>query len=382
MRLLTVIDSLAVGGAEHSLTVLMPHLVAAGVDAHVAYLKERPGGVGPLLREAGASTHPVVGSGGRLRAMGRLRDLIDDLEPDIVHTTLFESDIAGRVAGRWAQRPVVSSFVTESYGPEHVQNPEYRAWKVRAAQVADASTARLVTRFHAVSQSSAEVMSRRLRVPRDRIEVIPRGRNPDDLGTRTPERRARVRASLGIDDITPLVVAAGRHYHMKGLDMLVAAFGSVARDVDKAVLAIAGRPGPATPGLVSLAAEGGVTDVVRLLGYRDDVADLMVAADVFVLPSRTEGSPGVLIEAMALEAPLVATAIPSIAEVAGADGAVAELVPVEDVDAMAEAIVGLLTDPNRAGQLAAAGRRRFLAEYTMEVVADRTMRFYQRVLAD
>jgi glycosyltransferase involved in cell wall biosynthesis len=381
MRLLTVIDSLAVGGAEHSLAALTPHLVAAGVDAHVAYLIERPGGVGPLLQDAGATIHLVAGRGGRLRAVGRLRGLVDELDPDIVHTTLFDADLVGRVAGRWARKPVVSSFVTEAYGPEHVNNPEYRPWKVRAAQLADASTARLVTRFHAVSKSSADVMSRRLRVPRDRIDVIPRGRNPDDLGTRTPERRARVRASLGLDDATPLVVAAGRHYHMKGLDMLVTAFGSVARDVDKAVLAIAGRPGPATSGLVSLAAEGGVTNAVRLLGYRSDVPDLMAAADVFVLPSRAEGSPGVLIEAMALEVPVVATSIPSIAEVAGTDGVVADLVEVGDIEAMAAAITALLTDPDRAARLADAARRRFLADYTMEVVAGRMMGFYGRVLA-
>jgi glycosyltransferase involved in cell wall biosynthesis len=85
---------------------------------------------------------------------------------------------------------------------------------------------------------------------------------------------------------------------------------------------------------------------------------------------------------MALETPVVATAIPSIAEVAGTDGAAADLVPVDDMEAMADAIVGLLTDPDRAMRLASAGRERFLAEYTMEVVANRTMSFYRRVLAE
>lgn len=122
----------------------------------------------------------------------------------------------------------------------------------------------------------------------------------------------------------------------------------------------------------------GIADAVSLLGYRSDVPDLMSGCDVFVLPSRTEGSPGVLIEAMALEAPTVASDIPSVREIAGGDQQSLILAPVAATDAFAEAITKLLSDRELAATLAAAGRERFLERYTMAAVAEATVRLYER----
>lgn len=376
MRVLTVIDSLAVGGAERSLATLTPHLVDRGVEMHVAYLAER-NGVGADLVAGGAALHSLAGPGGRLRAVLRTMRLIRELRPDVVHTTLFKADVIGRTAAWLARTPVISSFVTESYGPEHVSNPEYRRWKVRAAHLVDALTARFVVRFHAVSASSAAVMVRRLRIGAAKVEVIPRGRDPERLGRRDAERRRRTRASLGVAPAVPLVLAAGRHYHMKGLDVVVSAWPEVVTAFPEAKLLIAGREGPATMELRRLVEEAGVEQSVTLLGYRSDLPDLMAAADVFVLPSRAEGSPGVLIEAMALELPAVASEIPSVRELAGPGDRVMELVPVGSPDHLAKGIVCLLRDRDLACRLAAAARERFERNYTMDAVADATVALYE-----
>jgi len=377
MRVLTMIDSLAIGGAEQSLAMMTPHLVARGIDVHVAYLTEREG-VHAELVAGGATLHSLAGSGGRLRELLRAIRLMRTLRPALVHTTLFKADVIGRVAASLLRIPVVSSFVTESYGPEHVFNPEYRAWKVRAAHLVDAATARLVARFHAVSESSARLMAERLRIPADTIDVIPRGRDPDRLGVCSAERRHGARRALGVDDGVPVVLAAARHYHTKGLDVVVAAWAAVLAAYPDARLVIAGRDGPATPELRILIATSGVEDAVLLAGYRSDVSDLMCAADVFVLPSRTEGSPGVLLEAMALEVPVVASDIPSVREIAGSEP-LALLVPVDDHAAMAAAIVRLLGDDQLAKTLARTGRERFIEHYTMGAVADATVALYRSV---
>lgn len=376
MRVLTIIDSLAVGGAERSLSMITPHLVTRGVEMHVAYLKDTAG-LATELREAGATLHSLEHHWGRLGALVPAVRLVRELSPDLVHTTLFEADIIGRTAARLGGAPVVSSFVTESYGPEHYANPEYQRWKVRAAQIADAATARLVKRFHAVSAASASVMARRLRISPGKIDVIARGRDRHRLGERSEERRRRARAEFGDG---PLVLAAARHFHLKGLDVLVEAFADVVRQVPGARLVIAGRQGPATPELRRIIERHGIRDHVILAGYRDDVPELMCAADVFVLPSRAEGSPGVLIEAMAMEVPTVATDIPSVREVAGDDPPTAALCPPESVQAMAEAIAMLLTDADLAARLAASGRHRFVAHYAMDATADATLDFYRRCL--
>ncbi len=379
MRVLAVIDSLAVGGAERSLATVSPHLRSTGVDLHVAYLKPDTTLASPL-EESGTVLHYAGGAGGRPGNVIRLRQLMKAIEPDLVHTTLFEADFAGRVAAKSVGLPVVSSLVSEMYGPEHIDNPEYRRWKVRGAQLADIATARLVDTFHAVSTSTGELMKERLRIPKHRMVVVPRGRDPETLGVRSPERAARARQSFAVETGRPLVLAAARHFHMKGLDILLRAFPYVLESTPDAVLLIAGRDGPATPELHRLAKEGGVEANVRFMGYRPDVPDLMTATDVFVLPSRAEGSPGVLIEALALEAPTVASDIPSVVEIAGEDPSVVVLSPLESVEDMARGIVGLIENQAEARLLADSGRKRFLENYTIEAVAQRTRDLYDTVV--
>ena len=379
MRVLTIIDSLAIGGAEQSLSMVSPHLVARGVEMHVAFLKDCPG-VGEELRAGGATLHSLDGGKSRLGTLAPTMRLMRSIRPDLVHTTLFEADIIGRAAAWLLRIPVVSSFVTEAYGPEHVANPEYRAWKVRAAQLVDATTARFVRRFHAVSSSSVDVMAQRLRISREKIDVIARGRDPERLGVRSETRRNRARDEFGVADETPFILAVARHFHLKGLDVLVRAFAQVVVSFPDARLIIAGREGPATPELRRLMAEGGVDSSTTLAGYRSDVPDLMCAADVFVLPSRAEGSPGALIEAMALEAPTVASDIPSVRELAGENPETAALCRVGSAYEMAGAIVELLGDPGRSAAMAAAGRKRFLDRYAMRATADATVDLYHRCL--
>ncbi len=166
---------------------------------------------------------------------------------------------------------------------------------------------------------------------------------------------------------------------MKGLDVLVRAFPQVVASSPGAVLVIAGREGPATPELRRLITAGHVERSVVLAGYRSDVADLMCAADVVVLPSRAEGSPGVLLEAMALEVPTVGSDIPSVRELS-ADGATTALCAVESPDAMAVAINRLLADPAAARRMAADARARFDALYTMRAVAQETIDLYRGCL--
>jgi glycosyltransferase involved in cell wall biosynthesis len=377
LHLLYVIDSLVPAGAERSLSDMAPHLVGAGVTLDVAFLQDRPG-LHRELEASGATLHPIAGSGGRLGWIGRARRLIGNLRPDLVHTTLFEADIAGRVAGRLAGVPVVSSLVNVAYGPEQLQDRRLVPWRVRAARFLDAATARGVRRFHALTQHVAAVMGRRLRIPADRIDVIPRGRDPGTLGTRNDERRDRVRGALGVGPHEPIVLAAGRHEYQKGLDVLLQAVPAILQAVPGTRLLVAGREGNKTPMLRAMAERSGLGPAVRFLGVRSDVPDLMCAADAFVFPSRWEGLGGVVIEAMALEAPIVASDLPAIREIVGHEGA--RLVPSGDPNALAAALIEALTDRREASARARTARIRFLERYTIDRVAHQMLAFYDRAL--
>ncbi|HEX9711086.1 MAG TPA: glycosyltransferase [Actinomycetota bacterium] len=376
-RVLYLIDSLTEGGAERSLLTMTRPFVTRGVGLDIGYLHERPG-LHEEFRAAGATLHPLNGPGGRRGWVSRTKRLVEQLKPDLIHTTLFESDLVGRVVGTITRVPLVTSLVNVAYGSEQRSDPGLQPWKIEAARLADMVSARRVVRFHSITSHVAAVMGRRLRIAPERIEVIPRGRDPERLGEPSEARRERARVALGIANGTPVVLAAARHEHQKGLDILVEAFPRVLRSVPDARLFLAGREGLLTSKLHAIAARHGLNGAVTFLGARKDVPELLCAADICAIPSRWEGLAGIFLEAMALEAPIVATDLPSFNEMLDED--MARFVPAEQPVALAEAIIRTLAEPGEARERARHGRARFLRSFTVEPTAERMVDFYGRAL--
>lgn len=293
MHLFYVIDSLAPGGAERSLAALAPAYRDRGIELEILVLRDRPG-LQAEVGAAGARVRSLGATRGRAAQIRQTTALLRERRPDLVHTTLFEADIVGRIAARIARVPVVSSLVNEEYGPEHLDNPNLRRWKVRGVQAVDAVTARLTVRLHAVSTPVADVMARRLRFPRARIDVVPRGRDPVQLGDRTEARRERARAELGLTGGDRMVLALARQDHQKGLDVLVESIPSLQRTAPGVRVVVAGREGDQSARLRTRVDELDLGASVRFLGERSDVGDLLCAADALALPSRREGLPGAL----------------------------------------------------------------------------------------
>ena len=126
------------------MAALAPRYRELAVELEVVRLRETPRSVLEDFLEAGATSTSIdLGVLGRPRAAAALTRLIRRCQPDLVHTTLFEADVLGRLAARLAGIPVVSSIVNESYGPEHVSDPGVRLTRLRAAQALDATTAHL-----------------------------------------------------------------------------------------------------------------------------------------------------------------------------------------------------------------------------------------------
>jgi len=377
VRILYVIDSLAPGGAERSLVSIAPHLMERGIELRVAAVQDRDD-LRDDLEHAGVEVVHLTPAGrpGRVR---QLAALVRSIRPDLVHTTLFEADIAGRLAAAMERVPCVCTLANESYGMDYAGQPGVSAVRLRAAQAGDVATARLVRRFHAVSEGVAATMTRRLLIPRRRIDVVHRGRDPEVLGRRTPGRTRAKRLALGVG-AGPLVVAVARHEYDKGLDVAIQAMARVRRLAPDAVLVVAGRQGNQTGELEGLIREAGLGRSVRLLGPRDDVADLLAAADVFMAPSRREGLPGAVLEAMALEAPIVASDLPAMREVLGDDGACAHLVPIGSADAFADAVVDAFGSAGSMAARTSNGRRRFEQMFTVHRAAVGMVAFYERAL--
>jgi glycosyltransferase involved in cell wall biosynthesis len=275
---------------------------------------------------------------------------------------------------------VITSLVNTSYGSARRADPNVHAWRLQLVRAVDGWTARRLTaHFHAVTAAVKAAAVSALHIRDDRVTVVERGRDPERLGRATPERRARVRATLGLHEDDEVVVNVGRQEYQKAQRDLLDAFALVARRRPRAALLIAGRAGNASADLARQHARSPVADRIRFLGHRDDVPDLLAAADVFAFPSLYEGTGGAAIEAMALGLPIVTTDIDAMREVVDG-GRNALLAPPHAPGPLADAVTALLDDPARRLAFGARSRAIFEARFTLERSTRAMVELYERVV--
>ncbi|MCW2779122.1 MAG: glycosyl transferase group 1 [Frankiales bacterium] len=191
--------------------------------------------------------------------------------------------------------------------------------------------------------------------------------------------RAEARRELGLTPDQPVVMTVGRLTVMKGQRFLLDAVPALAdRFPDLAVVLVG--DGHLREVLEKQAADLGVADVVRFAGQRADARELLAAADVFALPSRTEGMPLAVLEAMEAGLPVVATRAIGLEEVVD-DGVTGLLVRIRDAAALGVALAAVLDDPLLRARLGAAGRQRYLAAFTAARTAREVAAVYDDVLA-
>lgn len=370
------------GGTERSMRELVPTLVGHHIDVSIVYMVQRPTDDVGHLERAGARLHLVPKRRLDAHVLG-IRRVIALERPDIVHTSLYEADIAGRAAAWRApggRRVVLSSIVNTSYDPARVGDPNVPAWKLRGVRMIDGWTARNLTdHFHAVSHAVKDSAVQALGIDPGRVTVIERGRDPCRLGEPSSERRTRARGALGLERNAQVIVTVGRQEFQKGHVHLVGAFDALAAIRRDAELLIIGRIGNHSAQLEARVRQSPHRDRIRTLGHRDDVPDILAAADLFVLPSLYEGFPGAAIEAMALGLPVVASSLPTLREVVE-EGASGLLVPPRDPAQLAEAMGRVLDDPKLARRLGDRGRELFLERLTGEQSHRRMIELYERLL--
>jgi len=369
-KYLLLINSLLPGGAERSLVELLSPLVASGITPLLVCLTRTEIGIEQEVADGGFDMRVLTASKltGRVR---EVRSIIRSEKPRLLHTTLFDSDIVGRLAAVGSGVPVLTTLANTSYDPVRLAgDANLSRGKVKLVQAIDAATARgLTDHFHAVSDAAKTSAVRHLGVNPRKVSVVRRGRDPVRLGRRTDERRRLVREALNVGPDVPLLLTVGRLEYQKGQIHLVDAFASISDRYPSSVLLVAGRDGNASESLRRRVEKAGIADRVHFLGHRSDVGDLMVGADIFVFPSLWEGLGGVLIEALALEVPIVSSDLAATREVVGEDGTSGLLVAPGDVDALATTMERLIGDPQFREGTVVSSRRRFDAEFRL---ADRS----------
>jgi glycosyltransferase involved in cell wall biosynthesis len=231
---------------------------------------------------------------------------------------------------------------------------------------------KIVNRYIAVSQHVAERLVETSRIPAEKITVVYNGvRLAAFNRPANPALRAVLtRGSIG----RPIVLTAARLAEQKGHRYLLKA----AALVPQAVFILAGD-GPDRAELEAEAAKLGLQERILFLGYRDDVSDLLACCDLFVLPSLFEGLPLSILEAMAANKPVIATAIGGNDE-AILHGETGLLVPPADPQALAAAIQTILSKPDFARTLSASGKARVYEQFSAEAMVRAVTQVYEQEL--
>jgi len=363
-RVVHYVDSEFYGGTEEAALHLMASLDLARWQP--VLLHHPNSGIDRLVQSVArlgirTTAVPRVEPGARVAGVIRLRRVFRAERPAIVHAHLsWPFACKHGVLGAWL------AGVPAIVGTAQLFTPPDGAWRLHPVLRAYRRIIAVSDEVRARYDLDLHVAAGRLAVVRNAIRVPPAGRSA----------APGLRAGLVKGRPDYVVLTPARLHPQKGHAFLLSAVAGV----PGATFVFAGD-GPLRAELEAQARERGVADRCVFLGERSDVPDLLAAADLVVLPSLFEGLPVVILEAMAAERPVIATAI------GGTDEAITSevtglLVPPRDPEALAAAIRRLQADPLLARRLASAGRTRVERTFSAEASAREVMRIYDEVMVE
>lgn len=328
------LPSLGGGGAERVMIDLANGAAAAGRRVDMVLVMR----AGSFVDDVGSDVR-VIDLGCRRSAFALLplARYLSREKPRSLLSTIDHANVLAVLAARLGGRRV-RVVVRQSRMPTNVV--ALTGHKTRFLRMLMRWAYRQADAVVAVSRGVADAVMQDLRVPRDRVHVI---RSPVITGRLFEGARATIDHTWFAPAEPPVILGVGRLVEEKGFDVLLRAFARV-REEMRCRLLLLGE-GPLRSSLTEEAAALGVAADVELAGFVSNPFAFMARCRVFVLSSRTEGLPNVLIQALALGAPVVSTDCRSGPREVLEDGRLGRLVPVDDAAAMAEAIAETLRSP-------------------------------------
>jgi len=364
-RVLQLISSLPVGGAEDLVAAIVTGLDAGRFQVQAATLGP-PGEVGEELTRAG---HPVQCLGldlkrtSLIRIAARVRELLRDLKPDILHTHLYHPNLYGRLASLGLGLKGVVASVHNSYTRVKLHRC---LWNCLLSGVTDKVLVSSLQVWQDVHTWD--------RVPAGKLEVLPYGVKLPDL--EAAQDPAEIRAELGISGFVLGVV--GRLEEQKGQRYLLAALPKLIEGIPDLTVLVVGE-GREAAALKRQAADLGVSPRVQFLGTRRDLPRLFRAMDLFVQPSLWEGLPLTLLMAMGARLPVVGTRVSGVSEVIE-DGKNGRLAAPGDSEALTRTILELYRRPELRHRLGDAARRTVAERHSQEAMLRRLEQIYLEIL--
>ena len=365
MKILMVITSLGVGGAEKVVTTLADQLVNMGHEVNIAYL------TGEALVVPKNKSVRVINlevksfrslTGGYLK----LRKLIDDFKPDVVHSHLVHANILCRTMRLSTNIP---RLISSAHNTDEEGWTRFLAYRL-TDRITDISTN--------VSDEAVEAFIQKKAVRRGRMLTLHNGISTTDF-VFSEQARSYIRSELGVTEGQQLILAVGRLNEQKDYPNLLAAISHVSLKCRNVKLAIVGD-GPQLNELKEYANSLGLNNKVDFLGIRTDIPSLMSAADVFTLSSAWEGFGLVVAEAMACNRVVVATDCGGVKEVVGDAGF---LVPPKDSRKLAATLeLALNLSDDERLKIGTKARQRVIKHYSLPAAVQKWMHLYSVPIHD
>jgi len=370
IRVLELRSVAGTGGGPDKTLLASAHLANPNVALTLCYLCNAGDAVFPIGEQAramGLDYVEIRERGALDRSMWRaLRELVRTRRFDIVHGHEYKTDLLAYMLGR---AEGIIPFATAHGWTGH-------SWKEKTIYYP--ADKRLLKRFPRLAAVSSEIKQALVKVGADgrRIDVVLNGIDPARF-RRDPVKQAPARAFYNVDAGDVVIGAVGRLEPQKRFDLLIDAFAAVAKDSPSLRLLIAGE-GSLRPALQAQIERLGLGNVCRLVGQAD-VTTFHHALDAYVQSSDYEGTPNVVLEAMALETPFIATDVGGTAELF-TDGVHGILIPPGDASVLSKAIVRALSDPAAAAGRVRAARARVETDLSFERRMAKIDRIYEELI--
>jgi L-malate glycosyltransferase len=360
MKVVHLIDSLRVGGAQTLLVTFARQAALAGKQTHIISLREREDS--PMSRSLEAlGAHITCLPRASLFDPRRFAHLLNALRVGKythIHAHLTYANILGIAAARWLGLPVVVSMHNVLHGRQHA------GWSERLEH----ALLKLATRILAVGENVGA--DYRPLFGQKVVTLVNAVSEPAPLPA---EARRALRAELTGDPNAPVLVAIGRLTEQKGFGDLIAAFAEICQTFPACHLIVAGD-GRLRAELEAESAARGLNNL-HWLGMRQDVPNLLTASDIYVSAAHWEGLSIALLEAMAAGLAVVATAVGDAPQVVTAESGA--LVPPHAPVELAAAVCALLANPAQMQALGNGARARIRAKYGAQAWYENLLAIYQ-----
>ncbi|GAA3978230.1 glycosyltransferase [Allohahella marinimesophila] len=362
MNILHAIETSGPGGAENFMLRLVQSQKAEGHQCRVLVIK--PGWLTKQLERLGID-YDLIPLPRSLSPqwMLQVRQLLRLHNIQVVHSNEFAMNMHLALVAKSLGIPHIATV----HGKNYYTEKTVRRFFMRL-------TARLST-LVAVSHDIKSFLATDAGIPESRVVVIENGIEVLSY-TPDPAVRERYRSELGVADDECMILAVGNLYPVKGHTHLIDAAVRLSRGGAKIKVFIAGR-GKEEQSLQSKIDSLGLTGQCSLLGFRDDARELLWACDIFAMPSLSEGLPLSILESLAAQRPVVASAVGGIPQVLS-DGETGLLVPAGDPRALAGALEKLIVDASLRQALAKHGLALLAERYDATVMARRYAELYRR----